>query len=208
MLTTHSLGNRSNSGANGPREPDRSWRAEDCQRGKLGLWPACGAAVTSDERGRGLAREIFSLLYVSTASAEAAMSLKQTMRDILLVSDANNRRDGVTGFLLADGYLFAQWLEGPEAAVRACFSRICADERNRLPTVRDLGYADRRLFPDWAMCGLNLSGRDNSLLRPGQIGFDLLEAAPGALRQHLVTLAYRHGPELQRAHAPILGSGE
>jgi hypothetical protein len=147
---------------------------------------------------------IFRLLYVSTASASAAVALHETMRAILLVSDANNRRDGITGFLLSDGYVFVQLLEGPERNVQACFSRICADDRNRTPEVRDAGPATERLFPQWSMCGLNLSGRDNLLLRPGNIGFDLLGAAPGALLQHLQTLVHYHGPALIQAHAPLM----
>ena len=147
---------------------------------------------------------LFRLLYVSTASAAAAATLHETMRDILQVSDARNRRDNITGFLLADGYVFVQLLEGPEAKVQACFSRISADVRNRSPEIRDSGPASERLFPNWSMCGLNLSGRDNVLLRPGHIGFDLRGAAPGALLQHLQTLAQHHGPALLRAHAPFL----
>jgi hypothetical protein len=151
-------------------------------------------------------QEIFSLLYVSTPSAAAAMSLNTTMRDILRTADANNRRDGITGFLLCDGYVFVQVLEGPETQVRACFSRICADDRNALPTVHDVTLGDRRAFPDWSMCGLNLSGQDNVLLRPGDIGFDLSQASPGALRQHLLTLSLRFGPMLLYAHAPLLSA--
>ncbi len=148
---------------------------------------------------------IFRLLYVSTASASAAMTLHETMRAILQVSEANNRRDDITGFLLSDGYVFVQVLEGPEANVQECFSRICTDGRNRAPDVRDAGPAAERLFPQWSMCGLNLSGRDNLLLRPGHIGFNLLDAVPGALLQHLQTLVQHHGAALMQAHAPLLG---
>jgi hypothetical protein len=147
---------------------------------------------------------IFSLLYVSTAGVSVATALADTMQDILVASDANNRRDGITGFLLSDGYAFVQLLEGPERQVQECFARICSDERNSVPTVRDMSWSDARLFPDWSMCALNLSGRDNLLLQPGHIGFDLFAASPGALRQHLVTLAYLHGPDLLQAHAPLL----
>src|SRR3569833_826693 len=137
---------------------------------------------------------VFSLLYVSTASVSVAMALADTMQDILVASDANNRRDGITDFLLSDGYSFVQLLEGPKRKVQACFSRICADGRNSLPTVRDMSCSDSRLFPNWSMCALNLSGRDNMLLRPGDIRSDLFNASAGALRQHLLPLAYRHGP--------------
>lgn len=132
------------------------------------------------------------------------MALHDTMCAILRVSEANNRRDDITGFLLSDGYVFVQVLEGPESNVEACFSRICADDRNRSPDVRDAGPATERLFAQWSMCGLNLSGRDNVLLRPGHLGFNLLGAAPGALLQHLQTLVQHHGPALLLAHAPLL----
>ena len=148
---------------------------------------------------------VFNLLYVSTASVSVAMALADTMQDILVASDANNRRDGITGFLLSDGYAFVQLLEGPKREVQECFSRICADGRNSLPTVRDMSWSDSRLFPNWSMCALNLSGRDNLLLRPGDISLDLFAASAGALRQHLLTLASTHGSELMRAHAPLLG---
>ena len=147
---------------------------------------------------------VFSLLYVSTASVSVAMALADTMQDILVASDANNRRDGITGFLLSDGYAFVQLLEGPKREVQECFSRICADARNSLPTVRDMSWSESRLFPTWSMCALNLSGRDNVLLQPGDIRFDLFTASAGALRQHLLTLASNHGSDLMRAHAPLL----
>jgi Sensors of blue-light using FAD len=150
---------------------------------------------------------VFSLLYISTASVSVAMALAETMQDILVTSDANNRRDGITGFLLSDGYAFVQLLEGPKREVQECFSRICADERNSLPTVRDMSWSDARLFPNWSMCALNLSGRDNLLLQPGDIRFDLFAASAGALRQHLLTLASIHGADLLRAHAPLLSKG-
>ena len=146
----------------------------------------------------------FSLLYVSAASVSVAMALADNMQDILVASDTNNRRDGITGVLLSDGYAFVQLLEGPERQVQECFSRICKDGRNSLPTVREVSWSDARLFPNWSMCALNLSGRDNLLLQPGDISFDLFAASAGALRQHLLTLAYRHGPDLLRAHAPLL----
>lgn len=132
------------------------------------------------------------------------MALADTMQDILVASDANNRRDGITGFLLCDGYAFVQVLEGPQKQVQECFLRICADPRNSLPMVRDTCWFDKRAFPNWSMCALNLSGSDNILLRPGDIRFDLFRASPGALRQHLLTLAHHHGPNLLRAHAPLL----
>ena len=75
----------------------------------------CGVAVLDEP-------PVFNLLYVSTASVSVAMALADTMQDILVASDANNRRDGITGFLLSDGYAFVQLLEGPKREVQECFS--------------------------------------------------------------------------------------
>jgi hypothetical protein len=52
------------------------------------------------------------------------------MRDILIESVANNRRDGVTGALIHDHRWIAQVLEGPEALVSATFERILHDVRH------------------------------------------------------------------------------
>jgi hypothetical protein len=126
------------------------------------------------------------------------------MEDILIASVANNRRDTITGFLICNGVHFAQALEGPQAEVEACFARISADRRNVEPTVRSLDWSEERAFPHWSMCAISLSRRDDALLTVPDLGADVLILSPGALWQRLVSIAARHGPELDREHQRLL----
>jgi hypothetical protein len=127
------------------------------------------------------------------------------MEDILVASVANNLRDGITGILVCDGEAFAQILEGPREAVEACFLRICLDRRNAEPALREASWGRHRAFPRWSMCGLTLSGVDDAVLSPPDIGFDLTRLSTGALWQHLESLALRHGDALDREHDRITG---
>ena len=147
---------------------------------------------------------IFSLLYVSVLNPVSAAVLPSTLRDILVASAANNRRDHITGFLVCDGYHFIQVLEGPQVKVQSCFDRICDDERNIAPLVRSVEFSPVRAFPRWSMCGLTLSVSDDALLRTPDIDFDPLQASPGAVLQQLRGLALRHGLELDQLHAELL----
>jgi hypothetical protein len=148
-------------------------------------------------------RTVFRLLYVSGVST-SVLSLDRAMTDILVASASNNRRDSITGFLVCDGFQFAQALEGPQDKVERCFTRICDDRRNVAPSIVDLSVARGRAFGRWSMCGLTLSQKDDELLQPPEVGSRLAAASAGALWQHLISLALRHGPELDRVHEHIL----
>ena len=89
--------------------------------------------------------------YVSTARPDLGEAEVAT---ILTTARAFNRRNGITGCLVHDGRRFAQWLEGPAAAVEALLLRIDRDPRHgdlRIVLVRP---ADRRAFGDWSMAGV------------------------------------------------------
>lgn len=144
------------------------------------------------------------LLYVSRITDAAASDLPGAMEDILVVSAELNRRDAITGFLLADGVSFVQVLEGPDVAVTACYERILKDGRHTDVRLRFLAGIDRRRFPRWSMCGLCLADLDDTLLSPPDIGFELIEADAGSLIQHLEGIAFRHGSDLDAAHAGLL----
>ncbi len=112
-----------------------------------------------------------TLLYRSRATRELD---ERDLLPILMSSMRNNARVGVTGLLLygpptplpepdADTPpattvvpfegpgVFVQWLEGPEAAIRATYERIDADARHDDVEILDAGTSDRRLFPHWSM---------------------------------------------------------
>ena len=102
------------------------------------------------------------LLYRSVAARGMAAA---DLRDILETAVLRNGDVGVTGLLVYGEIerlpglpgLFVQWLEGPEAAVRARFARIVQDVRHTdIETLADgpaaaVAGADARLFPAWAM---------------------------------------------------------
>lgn len=149
--------------------------------------------------------EIYRLVYVSRVSRDAGSRLASTMEDILLQSVANNRRDGLTGFLLADGANFAQVLEGPPLRVLACFRRIQEDDRHSRVSVKLEEPAGGRAFPNWSMCGLTLSDTDDALLSPPSVGAPTLaEVSAGALWQMLTSLSFRHGRQLDAEHERLV----
>ncbi|MFB6325041.1 diguanylate phosphodiesterase [Pantoea deleyi] len=70
----------------------------------------------------------------------------ETLADLARKANSINRSSSVTGILLFNGTHFFQLLEGPEAAVKAVYSRICRDPRhhNLVELLRD--YAPSRRF--------------------------------------------------------------
>ncbi|KGD77911.1 diguanylate phosphodiesterase [Pantoea vagans] len=70
----------------------------------------------------------------------------ETLNDLARKANKINKSSNVTGILLFNGTHFFQLLEGPEAAVKAVYSRICQDPRhhNLVELLRD--YAPARRF--------------------------------------------------------------
>ncbi len=75
------------------------------------------------------------------------------LRDIIAVSQRNNGRNRVTGFLIFDKTHFIQVLEGEEADVEATFERLSQDSRHESITVIERRAVDNRQFTDWSMGG-------------------------------------------------------
>jgi hypothetical protein len=69
------------------------------------------------------------LTYYSRICVDSA-ALADRIKDILIESVANNRRDDITGALIHDEKWFAQILEGDEATVSKTFERILRDPRH------------------------------------------------------------------------------
>lgn len=70
---------------------------------------------------------MYQFAYISTFG----LHLKSgDVDEILEKSRRNNRRDGLTGLLVADGLRFLQVLEGEEEQVATTFARIKADPRH------------------------------------------------------------------------------
>lgn len=75
------------------------------------------------------------------------------MREILSVSQRNNGRDGITGFLIFDKTWFVQILEGERAKVTDTYDRIARDARHAAATILNVRDVPARLFPNWTMGG-------------------------------------------------------
>lgn len=91
---------------------------------------------------------IFTLVYTSRSISPIGETL---LKDILVVSRANNLRDSITGFLTARQDYFLQLLEGPEQKVRELYSKIMADRRHTQVTLQGEAFSETRLSPHWSM---------------------------------------------------------
>lgn len=97
---------------------------------------------------------MLQLIYVSTARGGTTVDLD----DILAKSRRNNRRDGITGLLHANGRRFLQALEGEPGKVEAAYARIAADPRHFALVVLSRRSVAAREFGDWAMAADDGSG--------------------------------------------------
>lgn len=88
---------------------------------------------------------MLQLIYISSAANNPSTA------EILNVSRRNNRQDGISGLLYADGRRFLQALEGPPEEVEAAFARIARDPRHRAAVVLSRRTVDRREFGEWDM---------------------------------------------------------
>ncbi len=91
------------------------------------------------------------LLYCSRANLGEADAANLAIHDILTASRRNNARDEVTGALLLSGGAFAQFLEGPDAAVARTFERVRQDPRHHDVAMVAQTPVSERLFEDWSM---------------------------------------------------------
>jgi hypothetical protein len=87
------------------------------------------------------------LVYVSRSFGFDAA----TLAGILLDARRCNKRDDITGSLVCRQDIYLQYLEGPDAAIDACFARICRDDRHVNVRLIERAPIGERLFPGWDM---------------------------------------------------------
>jgi Sensors of blue-light using FAD len=105
--------------------------------------------LTEPKTGSAESSVLLRIMY----SSVMPLALDETeLNQLLVQSAANNQRDGITGVLMVDRTLYIQYFEGPEAAVKALWSRISADKRHHLivQLYEENGML-KRLFGQWAM---------------------------------------------------------
>jgi hypothetical protein len=91
---------------------------------------------------------MYQLAYISTFGLSVGAS---DIAAILEKARAHNRRDEITGILIADGTRFLQVLEGNKAKVEAIFARIGSDPRH-FAVYRLIGReVEDRSFGEWDM---------------------------------------------------------
>lgn len=98
--------------------------------------------------------DLVQLVYVSRNTVPGDdRSLLGHLREILKVSQANNSRDGITGYLIFDKTWFVQILEGERAMVQATYDRIAKDARHERVSKLEVRPIKMRDFGQWSMGG-------------------------------------------------------
>ena len=88
------------------------------------------------------------IAYFSTA---AEPQTPECVHPILISSRVNNRRDSITGLLVAGGNRYLQVIEGPKRAVEALYGTIRRDHRHLAVTTLIDRPILERMFADWSM---------------------------------------------------------
>ncbi|MFL1463111.1 BLUF domain-containing protein [Roseococcus sp. DSY-14] len=120
--------------------------------------------------------DTWRLVYVSRnriRGEEAALAAEAAT--ILEASRRNNPRVGVTGALMFNRGLFAQVLEGPQAAVEDTFERIQGDDRHGEVALLSFAPCAARAFPHWSMAHVGTQEADAAALDrfAAESGFDI-----------------------------------
>lgn len=105
------------------------------------------------------AAELYRVAYVSRARQALG---RGELEALLAVSQANNRRDGISGLLIYDAGAFLQVFEGPTDAVEALIRRIERDPRHGDIVVLSAGVVEGRYFDGWGMDMANLDRVDDT----------------------------------------------
>ena len=97
---------------------------------------------------------LHQLIYYSRNTVSGGdRAMLTNLREIVSVSQRNNSRVGITGFLIFDKTWFVQILEGDRAQVTETYNRIVRDGRHSSPTITNVRDVEARLFPNWTMGG-------------------------------------------------------
>lgn len=127
---------------------------------------------------------VYQLVYYSRNTiSQSSMTTLNALRGIIKVSQANNARDDITGYLIMDRACFLQILEGDKTTVFKTFRRIETDARHADVVVVGSREVARRHFPDWTMVGaLRTIDQDEIFIKYG-IGREII---PSRLNADLI----------------------
>lgn len=91
------------------------------------------------------------MYYIIYLSAGVKWFSETELKDILAISNINNRRNNITGLLLYSEGNFIQLLEGEENVVHQTFQKLSGDQRHKGIMHIASGLLAERNFPEWAM---------------------------------------------------------
>ena len=108
------------------------------------------------------------------ASRTSKTLIPEDLQAILMASQRNNARVGITGALCLSNGIFLQQLEGDRTSVSQLYHRILADPRHRDPASLDFSEITSRKFTQWSMGSLSSleSNRAIYLKYSRSAGFD------------------------------------
>ena len=95
------------------------------------------------------------LIQMTYASRTSKMLIPEDLQAILMASQRNNARVGITGALCLSNGIFLQQLEGDRTSVSQLYHRILADPRHRDPAILDFSEITSRKFAQWSMGSLS-----------------------------------------------------
>ena len=95
------------------------------------------------------------LIQMTYASRTSKMLIPEDLQAILMASQRNNARVGITGALCLSNGIFLQQLEGDRTSVSQLYHRILADPRHRDPAILDFSEITSRKFTQWSMGSLS-----------------------------------------------------
>ena len=124
------------------------------------------------------------LIQLTYASRTSKTLTPVDLQSILLASQRNNARVGITGALCLANGIFLQQLEGDRTAVSLLYHRILLDPRHRDPAILDFSDITSRKFTQWSMGSLSSleSNRAIYLKYSRSASFDPYTMSPTTLR--------------------------
>ena len=124
------------------------------------------------------------LIQLTYASRTSKALIPEDLKAILMASQRNNARVGVTGALCLSNGIFLQQLEGDRTAVSLLYHRILIDPRHRDPAILDFSEIAARKFTQWSMGSLSSmeSNRAIYLKYSRSASFDPYTMSPTTLR--------------------------
>ena len=118
------------------------------------------------------------LLYVSQSVGPITTTVTTS---ILEKSNANNKKQNITGVLCQGSGLWLQALEGERALVNTLYSRIMADRHHQNIELLSMEEIKSRRFGQWSMARVYLS-KDDPMVQMAHPEFDPYSAtAKGAM---------------------------